>query len=146
MKLDVAIDAVHESESRIAATLGELRERHQADHEVFHMARTLTRLAEANVEALAPFAERYGADAGDARPAKLAKERDEGLLLLGDLRELHLAYCAASIDWVVLAQAAQAARDAELLSVISACHEQTLRGLKWTVTQLKVKAPQTLTS
>jgi hypothetical protein len=66
--------------------------------------------------------------------------------LLGDLRDLHLRYAAASIDWVILAQGAQAARDAELLATVSASHPQTLRGLKWTTTRLKAAAPQVLTT
>ena len=49
-----------------------------------------------------------------------------------------------SLDWVALGQAAQAARDAELLDTVSACHPQTLRTLKWTTYRLKEAAPQVL--
>jgi hypothetical protein len=68
------------------------------------------------------------------------------LLLLRDLRELHLRYAEASINWVILVQGAQAARDAELLSACQHGHRQTLRGMKWTVTRIKTAAPQILLS
>jgi hypothetical protein len=61
-----------------------------------------------------------------------------------DLRELHLLYAEASIDWVILGQGAQAVRDAELLDTVSGCHAQTLPGLKRTVTRIKTAAPQVL--
>jgi hypothetical protein len=76
----------------------------------------------------------------------MGRRPEGGLLLLRDLRELHLLYAAASIDWVVLAQGAQAAREADLLEVVTHAHAQTLRGLKWTVTRIKTVAPQVLTS
>jgi len=69
-----------------------------------------------------------------------------GVLLLRDLRELHLLSATASINRVTLGQGAQAAKDAELLAVVSECHAQTLRGMKWTVTRLKTAAPQVLTA
>jgi len=46
----------------------------------------------------------------------------------------------------MLAQGAQAARDAELLEVVSRSHALTLRGMKWTVTRIKLAAPHVLTS
>lgn len=163
MKLGLAIREVREAERALATQLNALGERHKADHDVFHLTETLQRLAHANLEALAPPAERYGVsvDAGDApeehggglierareKTSELLGRRPEpGLLLLRDLRELHLLYAEASIDWVMLGQGAQAAKDAELLAVVSHCHAQTLRGMKWTVSRLKEAAPQVLTS
>ncbi len=79
------------------------------------------------------------------KASELAGRRPEaGLLLLRDLRELHLLYAEASIDWVLLNQGAQAIRDAELVAAVADCHAQTLRGMKWTVTRLKTAAPQVL--
>jgi hypothetical protein len=52
----------------------------------------------------------------------------------------------ASLDWVALGQAAQAAKDAALLDTVSGCHAETLRALKWTTYRLKEAAPQVLTS
>jgi len=74
----------------------------------------------------------------------MGRRSEPGLLLIRDLRRLHLRYAEASIDWVILGQGAQAARDTELLEEVSACHSQTLRGMKWTVTHLKAVSPQAL--
>ena len=163
MKLDVAIREVGDAENEVAQELNALGERHKADHDVFHVTETLQRLVRDNLEALAPRAERYdvAVDLDDApeqhrqglvdkargRTSELLGRRPEtGLLLLRDLRKLHLLYAEASIDWVLLGQGAQAAKDQELLDLVSRCHPRTLRGMKWTVTRLKEAAPQALTS
>jgi hypothetical protein len=128
-----AVEAVRTSELAILARLASLREHHPEEHDVFHLAETLAGLARANLE-------RLGAEVPDT------VEPAPGGDLLGDLRELHLRYAAASIDWVILAQGAQAARDTELLDAVSASHPDTLRGLNWTTTRLKEAAPQVLTT
>ncbi|GAA2273106.1 hypothetical protein GCM10010415_45240 [Streptomyces atrovirens] len=46
----------------------------------------------------------------------------------------------------MLAQAAQATRDQELLELVSSCHPQTLRQMRWTNTMIKVLSPQLLVS
>ena len=66
------------------------------------------------------------------------------MLLLADLEQLHLHASRASLAWVALAQAAQAAKDAELLSIASDCHPETLRTLRWTTQKVKDSAPQAL--
>jgi hypothetical protein len=159
MKLDLAIAAVVDVETALAERLRILGERHKADHDVYHLTSTLRTIAANNLDALAPFVERHGAEPpgtdsddnvlGRAREkaSEVLGRRPEGdLLLLRDLRELHLLYAAASIDWVILAQGAQAARNADLLEAVTHAHAQSLRGLKWTVTRIKATAPQVLTS
>lgn len=151
MKLDLAVTDVRDAEVDVGCRLGAVGERHRADHDVHHLTETLQRIVRANLERLAGPAARLGVDvdpdAAHGKPSELAGRRpDPGLLLLRDLRELHLAYAEASINWVILGQGAQAARNAELLAVVSDCHPQTLRGMKWTVTRLKTAAPQVLTS
>jgi len=76
----------------------------------------------------------------------IGRRPEPGVLLLRDLRQAHLLAAAASIDWTLLGQGALAARDAELLDLVTACHPQTLRVLRWSTTRLKVTAPQVLTS
>jgi hypothetical protein len=159
VKIAMAIRDVRDAEVQLADALGRIGERHRADHDIFHLGRTLIRLHRANLEALAPFGERYGTavEPGDAEtgggPLAQAREKaseligrrpEGGLLLLRDLRHLHLLYAEASIDWVVLAQGAQAIRDGELVETVARCHAETLRGMKWTVTRLKTAAPQVL--
>ena len=152
MKIALAIAAVRDAEAVLGAELGRIGERHRADHDVFHLSHTLIGWHHANLAALAPFGERYGVD-GPAEPPAGARAEpsgssgrrpEAGEVLLRDLRHLHLLYAAASIDWVLLGQGAQAVRGCELLRVVDECHPRTLRGLKWTLTQLKTAAPQVL--
>lgn len=43
---------------------------------------------------------------------------------------------------MVLGQGAQAVKDQELLQLVSACHPETIRIMKWTVQKLKGASPQ----
>jgi hypothetical protein len=53
---------------------------------------------------------------------------------------------ADTLHWEMLAQAAQATRDQGLLELVSACHPQTLRQMRWTNPMIKVLSPQLLVS
>jgi hypothetical protein len=76
----------------------------------------------------------------------LRKRPEPGLLLLADLRQLHRLAAGASVDWELLGQAAQAAKDEELLELTSRCHPETLRQMRWANAMLKQLSPQVLTS
>ena len=147
MKLGVAIADLSAAESRLAARLRDVGERHRAEHDVYLMTRTLAGWSERHEHALEPFASKYGAPAGRSERAGAEPPRSEGgLALLDDLRSIYVAVAEASIDWTALAQGAQAARDQDLLAVVTECHAETLRQLKWATTRIKEAAPQALTS
>ncbi|TQJ75318.1 hypothetical protein [Streptomyces sp. SLBN-31] len=76
----------------------------------------------------------------------LGRRPEAGLLLLHDLRRLHLAAAGNSLDWEMLAQAAQATGADDLLALATACHPQTLRQMRWTNTLIKTHSPQLLAS
>ena len=155
MNLDVAIEEVHAAEAELARGLLALGERHKADHDVYHLTRTLADHARERMKALEPHAERYSVsiDSGGVLSALreksselLGRRSEVGLLLLRDMRKLHLLAAEASINWTILGQGAQAARDSELLATVTESHPETLRALRWTTTKLKETAPQVLTS
>lgn len=148
MKLGVAIEQVAKAERELAQELSAVGQRHKTDHDVFHMTRTLAKRESANVDALATHAGRYEANVDNpSSPGhSTPNEEDSALALLHDLRRLHLLAAGASLDWVALAQGAQAAKDTDLLATVSECHGETLRTLKWTTYRLKEAAPQALTS
>jgi hypothetical protein len=160
VKLGMAIEQVANAERELAQELLAVGERHKTDHDVFHMTRTLAKKEHGHLDQLAKHAGRYGVSVGDRdgsspgivaaareKSAELLGRRPEpGLLLLHDLRELHLLAAGASLDWVALAQGAQAAKDTHLLDTVTECHEETLKTLKWTTYRLKEAAPQVLTS
>jgi hypothetical protein len=90
-----------------------------------------------------------------AAPSLVAKVKHKGselagrfhepaLLLLADLRHVHRMAAGASVDWEVLAQTAQALKDAELLGVAQRCHPETLRQVRWANTKIKEASAQVM--
>jgi hypothetical protein len=77
---------------------------------------------------------------------RLGRRPETSLLLLVDLRRLHRLAAGVSIDWELIAQGAQAAKDDELLSLAQRCHPQVLRQMRWANAMLKELSPQALTS
>ncbi len=64
--------------------------------------------------------------------------------LLRDLHDLYLMASACDIAWTMIGQAAQGARDTELLEVVNSCEVETANQMKWLRTRMKQAAPQTL--
>jgi hypothetical protein len=162
MKLALAIREVAHAEEELAQELLTVGERHRTDHDVYHLTRQLSRWSQGHIAALEQQAERYGGGVDDddigrdsagpltairEKTAELLGRRPEaGLLLLRDLRNIHLLAAEASLNWTLLGQAAQAAKDSQLLECVSLCHPETLRIMRWSLTKLKVAAPQVLTT
>jgi hypothetical protein len=112
------------------------------------------------VHKLAEIGERYGVRLKDdprddsgllaavrSKASELVGGRAEpGLLLLADLRHLHRVAAGVSLDWELLGQGAQAAKDSELLALTTRCHPQSLRQMRWANAMLKTLSPQVLAS
>ena len=64
--------------------------------------------------------------------------------LLRDLQDLYLMANACDIAWTMVGQAAQGARDGDLLEVVEGCEGQTAVQIKWLRTRMKQAAPQAL--
>jgi hypothetical protein len=159
-KIDLALDELHRSENDLAGQLLAVSDRHKADHEVFHIARDLAVWSQDHVRRLAAIGQNYGLEldpepAGD--PTALQRIRQEigdrlgrrsspALLLLRDLRSIYVDASGVSVDWEMVAQAAQGVRDRELLELATTCHPDTLRQVKWANSQIKEKTPQILGS
>lgn len=158
MKLALTLRELHRSETSLAHRLRRVGERHKADHEVFYLCGDLAEWSESHVRQIAAAGRRYGVRSDDSplrigaalswlreKSSELVGRRPEpALLLLADLRSVHIHAAAVSLDWELLAQGAQAARDTELLALASRCHPQTLRQMRWANTMLKELSPQTL--
>ncbi|WP_405772830.1 hypothetical protein [Streptomyces sp. NBC_01538] len=146
----LTLRALHHAEEHLADRLTTMAERHREEHEVHHVATDLARWSREHAERLAETARERDADLApgpDDPPARPTERRPEpGLLLLRDLRELHLAATENSLLWEMLAQVAQATDDDELLTLASACHPRTLRQMRWTNTMIKTLSPQILSS
>jgi hypothetical protein len=158
MKLDWAIRELHRSEQELRHALLEAAERHAADHDIFYVARDLAAWSSDHIRQLAVIGRNYGleldADDDDGsspaerlreESAKLLGRRPEpALLLLGDVRQIHMKAAGVSLDWELLAQAAQGAKDLELLELAERCHPDTLRQMRWANAKLKESATQAL--
>jgi hypothetical protein len=159
MKLDKAIEDVQNAEAELAKELRAVSERHAVEHDLYHLGHTLAKQCADHLERLAPFGELYGASSADDRIHEshalletlrhksaelLGRSESSGVLLLRDLRNLYLTAQEAEIAWVILAQAAQAVRDRELLQQVRLCHEEAEARGKWLRTKIKESAPQIL--
>jgi hypothetical protein len=156
VKLDLAIEELHRSENHLVTVLLSMSDRHKADHEVFYVARDLAAWSRSHVVELAAVGQDFGLDldpeAGEdpgvlaairQKTSELLGRRTEpGLLLLADLRHLYREASGTSLDWELLAQGAQAAKNRDLLALSRRCHPQTLRQAKWANAKLKESSPQ----
>lgn len=160
MKLDLVLKEVHRGENSLALMLLRLSSTHKTEHEVHHVARDLAAWSQQHVRELAEKAADHGVDLDDEpkeestavewlreKGSELVGRRPQtGLLLLRGLRRTYLKAAGVSVDWELLAQTAQAAKDRELLDLTKRCHPQTLRTERWANSMIKVISPQVLTS
>ena len=148
MQLAVYVGMLHRGEQTLAEAFRQVEAGHSDEADVAHTCHTLATWCDGHVEKLAPIAERYG-EMGVAEPERLhadalGKVRAGPVGLLRDLQDLHLLATLVSSSWVVIGQAAQGARDHELMDVVSACSGETDRQITWLNTRMKVAAPQAL--
>jgi hypothetical protein len=148
MQLAHYLGLLHSAQSCLAEAFTEVADGHSEEHDVFHTCRKLARECNRHAELLKPFADRYGEDAPD-EPERLHAEifrgsREGGLGLLRDLQDLYLMAAECDITWTLVGQAAQGARDRQLLEVVQTCEHETAIQLKWLRTRMKQAAPQAL--
>lgn len=159
-KLPLVLRELHRSETSLARDLLAVADRHKVDHEIFHIGRDIARWSQTHVRRLAELGRDHGVEL-DPQPrwsvpavssvvqrlSTAAGRRPEpGLLLLADLRRVHRKAAGVSLDWELLAQAAQAMRRPDLLTLAQSCHPQTLRQMKWANAHLKATSPQIIAS
>jgi hypothetical protein len=159
VKIKLAIRELHRSERKLAHHFNVVAARHTTDQEIYHLAHDMAGWSQHHLCELAEHGRHYGLHLS-ANPrtgaatgflqtglaAVLRRRPEPGLLLLADLRRVHRLAAGTSVDWELLAQVAQAAKDEELLSLTSRCHPETLRQMRWANGMLKVLSPQVLMS
>lgn len=160
MNLGQAITSLHDDEAELASELDAVADRHVSDADVFHHGHLMARVAREHANLLVPFAERHGGRASETgepgrvggvvaalrRATSHVAGRNEvsGVLLLRDLRSLHLAVSEVEVGWWVVRQGALVARDVELVDLFEQCHEESWNQLRWLKTKIKEAAPQVL--
>jgi hypothetical protein len=148
MQLAHYLGLLDRGESDLGAAFRAVGDGHEDEPDVAHQCRRLAEQCDAHASAVGPFAARYGEDAPD-EPDRLHATlftgvRAGGLGLLRDLHDLYLMACLCEMAWTVVGQAAQGARDPDLLAVVSRCETETAMQAKWLRTRMKEAAPQAL--
>lgn len=163
--LALALRELHRSETTLSRQLRSLAARHHVEHEIHHVALDIAAWSDEHARDLAIAADRYHLTLNKSRlttaPHTLTTMVDAvqkrvsiatgrlqspGFILLADLRRVHRTAAGVSLDWELLAQGAQAARDTALIDLTAHCHPQTLRQMRWANAMLKTLSPQILAS
>jgi hypothetical protein len=148
MQLAHYLGLLHHAETQLATAFRQVAKDHDDEVDIVHTCERLARECDRHAEQLHPFTERYGEEADD-EPERLRSELFSGsragpLGLLRDLHDLYLMATECDIAWTLIAQAAQGARDSDLLAILHQCEGETAGQLKWLKTRMKQAAPQTL--
>lgn len=148
MHLAHYLGLLHRAEAELGRAYREISEAHQDEADVALTCKRLAGQCEQHAERLGPVAQRYAEDAV-AEPERLHSQlfsgtRTGGIGLLRDLHDLYLMATEADICWTMIGQAAQGARDTDLLEVVNACAPETSVQIKWLRSRMKQAAPQAL--
>lgn len=149
MQLAHYLGLLHTSQLNLADAFRQVAEAHLDEPDVHVECRMLAERCSEHAARLEPFAQRYGEDDSSDEPDRLHNELFSGarsgpIGLLRDLHDLYLMASECDISWTMIGQAAQGARDEELLQVVSSCEQETSIQLKWLRTRMKQAAPQAL--
>src|SRR5215211_2347409 len=135
-------------EAELADALDAVASHHGAEPDITAACTKLAEWSRGHVEALAPLAERYGAQPADEphslRTALFRGPREGGFGLVRDLHDLWLMATETQLCWTILSQAAAALRDAEMKDVCDRCGQESGRQIAWLRTRVKLAAPQAL--
>jgi hypothetical protein len=148
MHLAHYLGLLHRSQDLLGEAFDDVGRAHRDEPDVYYTCRRLSGQCAEHAHQLEPFARRYAEEATD-EPERLHSglfggTRTGGIGLLRDLHDLYLMATECDICWTVVAQAAQGARDEELLDVVRRCEGETTIQLQWLRTRMKQAAPQAL--
>lgn len=148
MQLCHYLALLQRSEDRFASAFRAVAGAHGEDAEIRRGCLRFAGQCEDHVERLTRFVEKYGRDAA-APPPDLHADlfdgpRDGPFGLLRDLHDLYLMAAECDIVWTLVGQAAQGARDPDLLDTVHQCEGAAAIQMRWAKGQMKQAAPQTL--
>ena len=148
MHLANYLGLLHQSELELAKAFLEVARTHGHEPDVHELCLRFAEQGTRHADALAPSVDRYGEDKPE-EPERLHSDlfggsRSGGLGLLRDLHDLYLMATECEVTWALVGQAAQGARDRDLLEVVQGCDGEVAVQLKWLRTRMKQAAPQAL--
>jgi hypothetical protein len=158
VKIGTVLRDLHEAENDLVRELLKVSERHEVDHEVFHLGRDLAQWSRRHVREIAEVARRYGEELdpephGELGPVVALREKvselggrssSTELVMLRDLRSVYLKAASVLLDWEMVGQAAQAIQDVDLHQLAQRCQSDTTRQLKWANSKIKEGSTQAL--
>lgn len=148
MHLSHYLALMQKAETALADAFGGVAAAHADEADIQHICQRLAKQCAENARRLEPFAARYGENAPE-EPERLHAQLFTGtrtgpLGLLRDLQDLYLMACQSDICWTLIGQAAQGARDTDLLGLVHEAESQTALQVAWLRTRMKQAAPQVL--
>lgn len=148
MHLAHYLGLLHRAQTNLGDAFRQVGEHHRDEPDVFHLCQRLAGQCDEHARRLEPFARRYREEA-PAEPERLHSDlfrgtRSGGLGLLRDLQDLYLMASECDICWTVVGQAAQGARDRDLLAVVQRCEGETATQVTWLRSRMQQAAPQAL--
>lgn len=148
MHLAHYLGLLHRAQLDLAKAFRQVATDHRDEPDVHQECHHLAQQCEDHATRLRPFVERYGEEAPD-EPDRLHRELFDGtrsgpMGLLRDLHDLYLMASECDVSWTMIGQAAQGARDDELVQTVHRCEHETAIQLRWILTRMKQAAPQVL--
>ncbi|WP_173924517.1 hypothetical protein [Agromyces sp. Marseille-P2726] len=149
MKLPVYLSLLAESETTLADSYLQVAGVHGDEPDVHFLCLTMAAQCQAHRRMLDGVVARYGEAPAGHEPERLhadgmRESRTGPLGLLRDLQDLYLLASFTDVTWMMVKQAAQALRDADLLEVVDACEHEIAVHVRWLQTRMKQAAPQVL--
>jgi hypothetical protein len=148
MHLATYVGLVDVGERTVAESFRQVADGHAEETDVTILCQRFAVQCESHRAQLGPVVARYG-EKREREPERLHAEglgstRTGGVGLLRDLHDLYMLVSYLDIAWTVVAQAAKAVRDDELMGLVEWCQKETSAQLTWLTTRMKEAAPQAL--
>jgi hypothetical protein len=140
------IAVLHQAQRDLAEALRQTAQAHEQEADVKALGQRLAAQCDRHAELLAEYTQRYPAEEPQSQQqaSRFRGTRGGGTGLLRDLQDLFVMAAECDIGWTLVGQAAQGARDRELLDVVHRCEGETAQQLAWLRSRLKQTAPQAL--
>ena len=148
--LNTYLQLARQSEQSLADSLRTVANGHAQQPDIYHTCLTLATMSDHHVADLGAVADALGPATQEVElperlhhPA-LSDTRQGQVGLLRDLQDLVVLATLVQTTWTALAQAAQGARNPDLLQLATSANTDTARQISWLNTRLKAAAPQAL--
>lgn len=139
---------LHSSEEQLADAFQEVADRHYNDSEIRELCKEMAGWSKGHIQALMPVFKKVGEKKVESpqmlRGSLFHGNRAGAAGLLQDLQDLSILAKAVHTNYIILKQAAEAAKDTEMEKNYTDFGDQAFRQVEWLTTEIKHRASQTL--